>query len=249
MTAPHPLDNPIWSALQTEHVRFALGNSLAARYLPDIGPLSAVCHPSPSAYDALRGLAAPGESLAVFLLTPPEPQPGWSLLRSEPLDQMILQNQGSDSSGISHSGLDEPLSSTAWGLDPQLLLRRLTAADVPAMRELASLTEPGPFRQHTCELGCFWGVFKGESLLAMAGQRLHLPHFVEVSAVCTHPNARGRGLARILVRVSMHHILHHGRTPFLHVLPGNESAIRVYRALGFVLRRDLHLAVFRRESC
>ncbi len=248
MAAPHPLDNPIWSALQTEHVCFALGNSLAVRYLPDIGPLSAVCHPSPSAYDALRGLAAPGESLAVFLLTPPESQPGWSLLRSEPLDQMIHQSPDSDSAIISHSGLDGPFSSARLGLDPQLLLRRLTAVDVPAMRELAALTEPGPFRQRTCELGGFWGVFEGESLLAMAGQRLQLPHFIEVSAVCTHPSARGRGLARILVRVSMRHILRRGRTPFLHVLPGNESAIRVYRALGFVLRRDLHLAVFRRES-
>jgi GNAT superfamily N-acetyltransferase len=248
MAAPHPLDNPIWSALQTEHVRFALGNSLAARYLPDIGPLSAVCHPSPSAYDALRGLAAPGEALAVFLPAPPDPQPGWSLQRSEPLDQMIFQDSDSDSAVLGPSGLDETLSQLASELDPLLLLRRLTAADVPAMHELAALTEPGPFRQRTCELGCFWGVFKGESLLGMAGQRLQLPHFVEVSAVCTHPNARGRGLARLLVRVSMLHILRRGRTPFLHVLPGNEAAIRVYRALGFVLRRDLHLAVFRRES-
>ena len=237
MAASHPLDNPIWSALNTEHSRFAVGNGQAARYLPEIGPLSAPCHPSPAGYDALRALAAPGEPLVVFLTSPASPQPGWSLLRSEPLDQMILEPI--------RPQLLPPLPAQ---LNPSLTLRRLAAADVPAMRELAALTEPGPFRERTVELGCFWGIFEGETLLSMTGQRLHLPQFTEVSAVCTHPSARGRGLARILVDVSMQAILLQGRTPFLHVLPGNEGAIRVYRSLGFVLRRDLHLGVFRKES-
>lgn len=233
MTAPHPLDNPIWSSLRTEHTRFAVGNSLAARYLPEIGPLSAICIPSPAGYDALGALAAPGEALAIFLTSPVDPQSGWSILRSEPLDQMIL---------------DQPRPPLGVQLDPPFTLRRLTSADVPAMCVLAGLTEPGPFRQRTCELGSFWGIFEGDTLLAMTGQRLHLPQFVEVSAVCTHPTARGRGLARFLVDIAMQDILRRSRTPFLHVLPGNETAIRVYHSLGFVLRRQLHLAVLRKES-
>ena len=233
MATPHPLDNPIWSALQTEHTRFALANGQAARYVPEIGPLSAPCQPSPAGFDALRALAAPSEPLVVFLMSPATAQPGWSLLRAEPLDQMILEQ------------IRPPLPPQ---LDPSLTLRRLTSTDVPAMRKLAALTEPGPFRERTIELGCFWGIFDGETLLAMTGQRLCLPQFVEVSAVCTHPSARGRGFARVLVDVAMQAILRRGRTPFLHVLPGNEGAIRVYRSLGFVLRRDLHLGVYRKES-
>ena len=54
--------------------------------------------------------------------------------------------------------------------------RPLTAADVPAMVELAELTEPGPFRERTIELGPFFGIFESGRLLAMAGQRTHLPH-------------------------------------------------------------------------
>ena len=233
MATPHPLDNPIWSALQTEHTRFALANGQAVRYVPEIGPLSAPCQPSPAGYDALRALAAPSEPLVVFLMSPASAQPGWSLLRAEPLDQMILEQ------------IRPPLPPQ---LDPSLTLRRLTSTDVPAMRELAALTEPGPFRERTIELGCFWGIFDGETLLAMTGQRLCLPQFVEVSAVCTHPSVRGRGFARVLVDVATQAILCRGRTPFLHVLPGNEGAIRVYRSLGFVLRRDLHLGVYRKES-
>jgi predicted GNAT family acetyltransferase len=111
------------------------------------------------------------------------------------------------------------------------------------MVELAELTEPGPFRLRTIELGKFFGVVEGGRLLAMAGQRLRLPGYVEVSGVCTHPEARGRGYAQMLMSWVMEDIVREGRTPFLHSYAHNEAAIRVYRKLGFVRRRSLELAV------
>ena len=115
------------------------------------------------------------------------------------------------------------------------------------MVELAELTEPGPFRLRTHELGVFFGIFETGRLLAMAGQRIRLPGFIEVSAVCTHPDARGRGYARAVMAQVLTDILRRGETPMLHVFAHNVSAIRVYQGLGFTHRRHLHLAVLKAE--
>ncbi len=131
---------------------------------------------------------------------------------------------------------------------PDITMRRLTRTDVPAMVELAELTEPGPFRKRTIELGAFFGIFEAGRLLAMAGQRLHLPQYVEVSAVCTHPEARGKGYARTLIAEVSGEIRQRGKTPFLHSFADNYSAIRVYEALGFKLRRTMQLAVLRYDG-
>jgi predicted GNAT family acetyltransferase len=126
-------------------------------------------------------------------------------------------------------------------------LRRLGTADVSAMLELTALTEPGPFRERTIELGNFYGIFEGDRLLAMAGQRMHIPGFVEVSAVCTHPDARGRGYAGIVMSEVMRDIFADGSTPFLHAF-ANNPAVRLYEKLGFTQRRSFHLAVIKREQ-
>ena len=115
------------------------------------------------------------------------------------------------------------------------------------MVELATLTEPGPFRERTQELGAFFGIFDEERLMAMAGQRMRLPGFIEVSAVCTHPDARGRGYARSVMLEVMADIVDRGDTPFLHTFADNQQAIRVYEALGFTRRRSLHLVVLKAE--
>jgi predicted GNAT family acetyltransferase len=126
-------------------------------------------------------------------------------------------------------------------------LRRLGTADVPAMVELATLTEPGPFRDRTIELGVFYGIFEGDRLLAMAGQRMRVPGYVEVSAVCTHPDARGRGYAGTLMSEVMRDIVAAGATPFLHAFADN-PAIGLYQKLGFTQRRVFHLAVIKSDG-
>jgi predicted GNAT family acetyltransferase len=126
--------------------------------------------------------------------------------------------------------------------------RKLTAADVPQMVALAELTEPGPFRERTIELGHFVGVFRESNLAAMSGERLKLPGLTEVSAVCTHPDYRGQGYARALMSEGIHNILDRGETPFLHVRTSNRGAIGLYESLGFAIRRTLCLAVLRNEA-
>ncbi len=225
-----PLDNPIWNALNTEHRALALGDEPAKRYPSDIGPLSGLADQSQASYEALRDLAGPSGIAVLFLTEPPVPRPGWMLVRDGELNQMICLN--------SQNPAPAPMP-------PRVTSRLLTSADVPEMVTLAEITEPGPFRVRTIELGVFYGIFDSGRLVAMAGQRLHQPEFVEVSAVCTHPDARGRGYARALMSLVIEEMLQRGKTPILHTFADNYPAIRVYEGLGFTLRRTLHLAVLK----
>ena len=79
------------------------------------------------------------------------------------------------------------------------------------------------------------------------GQRTRVPGFVEVSAVCTHPDARGRGYAPVVMSEVMRDITDEGRTPFLHAFADN-PATRLYEKLGFTHRRSFHLAVIKNEA-
>lgn len=226
------LDNPILNALVSDHRSLAVVQGEARRYPVPIGPLAGVPDQSLASYNALRPLAGPGGLLGLFFPDQPAPPVGWSLFRGGVLVQMICR---------------EPKGDTNRGLDSRFTLRRLVHADVPLMIELARLTEPGPFRERTIELGNFYGILEGNRLLAMAGQRMRLPGFAEVSAVCTHPDAQGRGFAGILMNEVIGDIVREGRTPFLHALAEN-PAIRLYERLGFALRRRFHLSVIKNEA-
>jgi len=223
------LDNPIWHSLTTRHARFGQGDGLARRFEPGIGPLAGMMEQSAEAYRALSDLLSPGEAAALFLDSAPELPAGWHSVRHEPLDQMICE-------------------ATPAARDWEFRFQALGADDVPEMLELTALTEPGPFRLRTYDLGGFLGIREDGRLAAMAGQRLALPGFTEVSAVCTHPDFRGRGYGLALVCAVSRAIVALGETPILHVLPANTGAIRVYEAAGFTLRRKLHLAVVSPDS-
>ena len=116
---------------------------------------------------------------------------------------------------------------------------RLGPEDRTEMLALAELTEPGPFLLRTPELGRYVGLRREGRLLAMAGERFRLPGYVEISAVCTHPDARGEGLAGELTLNVAHAIRAGGDEAFLHVLESNENATRLYQKLGFVIRRTV----------
>jgi predicted GNAT family acetyltransferase len=121
----------------------------------------------------------------------------------------------------------------------------LGRADVPDMLRLAELTRPGPFWPRTIELGSYLGVRQGGVLVAMAGERLRPPGWTEISAVCTAPDARGRGHASALVRTAMRRITDRGEGPFLHVAADNAGAIGLYRRLGFAIRRRVRFSGYR----
>jgi predicted GNAT family acetyltransferase len=79
----------------------------------------------------------------------------------------------------------------------------------------------------------------------MAGERLMLTNYTEISAVCTDPAFRGRGYASSLVKGLAAQALAEGCMPFLHVKREN-GARGLYETLGFQIRRNIHLTVLTR---
>ena len=180
---------------------------------------------------AALGAFAGDDVVVLFSLEPYRVPEGWTELRMLDVVQMVRWPELADEQSSS------PISDGAK-------MHRLTANDAPAMVALAELTEPGPFRLRTLELGGFYGIFEGNRLVAMAGRRMHLPGLIEVSGVCTHPDARGRGYARRLMTRVIEEIEREGKTAFLHALKDN-PAIRIYERLGFQLAADIPVWVLK----
>jgi GNAT superfamily N-acetyltransferase len=219
------LDNPIWHALNTHHAGLAIGNERAKRYHPLVTPLAGMADQDAGAFNSLAAVLGPQPMVGLFLDRPAEPPPNWDVLLAHPISQMVW-------AGSSVRAASEEITP-------------MTAADVAEMVALADLTKPGPLFERVLELGSYFGVRDGSRLIALAGERLHLTGYTEVSGVCTHPDYRGRGLANQLVSTLVARIVARSEIPFLHVKTDNASAERVYQALGFRTRRVMNLAVLR----
>jgi ribosomal protein S18 acetylase RimI-like enzyme len=216
------LDNPVWSCLTTRCAHLALGDSRALRFHPDYSPLSAVRDARPENVAALLAPVEAGEELSITAVEVGEVPEDWEIVGRLSLVQMIRRG-----------GPPLPVSG-----DP---VAALASDDVDDMLALVELTHPGPFRRRTVQLGKFVGIRRDGRLLAMAGERMWIGDHREVSAVCTHPDAQGLGLARSLMAHVINGMLAAGQTPFLHVLSTNERAIATYEGLGFVRRAEIAL--------
>lgn len=228
MTAD-PLLRPVWNALATRHDRFAVGGDRARRFAPDIGPLAGARDDDPASLAALAALVGAGAGDALILL------------QADPVvlpDELVATTASPGVQMVLDRLADVPD-------DPRIV--PLSADDAPAMLALATLTKPGPFAARTHALGDFVGVKDGGVLIAMAGERMKHAGYTEVSGVCTHPEARGRGLARTLSAHVARRILARGETPYLHAYAANTAAIQLYETLGFQLHRAMHVAVISRR--
>jgi len=225
----HPLKNVIWQALTTRQAQFAESCDRARRFVREVTSLCAFDEPGDEGYDSLSRLTGSGGTAAVFLDKPYESRAGWEYVAGAPLLQMHCNN-----GAASHNSASSP----------QVL--ELGAKDSPDMLELTALTKPGPFGPRTHELGHYVGIRDGGKLVAMAGERLKVPGYTEVSAVCTHPDHLGRGYAGLLMSEVMRRIRERGEIPFLHVRADNTRAIAIYERLGFRTAWDGHFAVLRR---
>ncbi|GAB4357291.1 MAG: GNAT family N-acetyltransferase [Oricola sp.] len=220
------LDRPVWGALTTVQAGFARGGGDAKRFPADVSPFIVSRDDGSRCLAAMAGLVAEGERV-VLLQRRPSPLPPGLVLESEaPGVQMV-----------------------AGTLPPPPLSGEVTALgddDAADMLELATMTRPGPFMANTHRLGGFIGIRRDGRLAAMAGERLRPAGYCEVSAVCTHPDFRGRGYAAMLTLMVADRIARRGLTPFLHTYAGNTAAIRLYEKLGFRHRCDMTVQMFRR---
>lgn len=222
------LDRPIWSALTTSQRHLAEGGARALRYPVDMTPFADMIDTSAASFATLGDLLSGSQIAALFTPEPVDVPNGFKVVLAETGEQMI------------GSPADSPLRNAE--------IVRLGATDVPAMMALTELTKPGPFARRTHELGTFLGIRAGGELVAMAGERMKPGNFTEMTAVCVHPDHRGRGYAQALLAAVARQIEARGEIPFLHVFSSNSSAIALYQRQGMRIRRRLHVTAFMKQD-
>jgi ribosomal protein S18 acetylase RimI-like enzyme len=222
------LNNPIWVALTTRHAGMARSTGVARRYPSLVSPLAGLREPTRAAFSDLVRLVAPDEHLGLFTAEPLQVPGDWLTIRTRPIEQMICTRLTRGS--------------------PSCFLE-LGRSDIPEMLALTAATEPGPFLPETIQMGRYIGIRSDDGrLIAMAGERLKLNGFTEISGVCTNPEFRGHGHAGALVSLLVAQTLEEGRVPFLHVKAEN-GAKSLYEKLGFRVRRAIQLTVISPGYC
>lgn len=221
------LDNPIFASLHTRHRGFAQDSGPVRRYPREVAPFLGVPAGAVDVAAALADLVAPDDTAYLLGIAPQVPA-RWSLKAYPPLAQMVC---------------DAPI--------PVVDGPEMIALD-PAHRDevlaLTALVYPHYFRPRTMELGRYFGIRLDGRLAAMIGERLGTDGARELSAICTHPDFLGRGLARRLTAMLTNDLHARGLQPFLHVSHENTRAIALYRRLGFRVRRDIGFWSLRRAD-
>jgi predicted GNAT family acetyltransferase len=220
----HVLNNPAWHALATNNSNLAHGNEHVKYFAKEVSPFFGLEVNSAENFQVLYDIV-PHNGSVLFVTT----------------SQTAIPTQWKMSRFI--SGIQMVHRDKAISADTQTELVTLTDEHIPQMLALTALTNPGPFAERTIDFGHYQGIFDGDKLVAMAGQRLHPDNYAEISAVCTHPDYLGRGYARQLLLQQVQRIKANGETAFLHVRDDNERAINVYKSLGFETRTAIYFYV------
>lgn len=217
------LDNIVWASLAGAQSRFASGPAHARRYARGFPALAGFADPDRPDFDALRPHVEADEHVYFVGWTGAAPA-GWKIEADTSVDQYVW---------------DAPMPPT----DPAPEAIRLERRHIAQMVALATLTRPGPFGERNADLGEYYGLFEGERLVAMAGERMEAGTLREVSAVCTHPDFQGRGLARRLTAKLVRLQMERGQVPFLHAMHDNGRARHLYERMGFRHHREAALRV------
>jgi ribosomal protein S18 acetylase RimI-like enzyme len=215
------LDNPAWGALTSEHARFAQGTDRAKRYRREIAPFIAAGQTNDDSIAALDPLIDAGETFYIIGELPVLPT-NWTVENELPCAQMVRR------------AMPTPLSEK-----DAAMVSLLGAEDATDMYELINSIQPGFFNHGTRLLGNYYGIRHNGQLIAMAGERMQLTGFTELSAICTHPDHTGRGYAQKLITQLCYQHASAGITSFLHVTRSNERAVRLYEHMGFEQRMDI----------
>jgi predicted GNAT family acetyltransferase len=224
----HVLDNPAWNALISGNKNLSNGTESVKYFSKDVSPFIGLKENSIENLQLLHDLV-PAGSISGFI-SPVEmeiPEP-WKVVQCVKSLQLMYEDETPENA--------------------QSELITLTDNDIPQMLALTKLTNPGPFAPRTIDFGHYRGVFDGDQLVAMAGQRLHASPYAEISAVCTHPDHLGKGYARQLLTYHIQRIRAASGKPYLHVRHDNYRAINVYHGIGFTTRTSLYFYMMQKTA-
>ena len=226
------LDNPIWHSLLGPLHRFGESHGDTRWFSSSVAPFVAV--PTADTLPDLDAAVARGwHDPAYFFGVIPHTLPGgWHFASTSNVLQLLPPSDPPE----------DP--KTDAGED----IRELGEADRPAMLALTQIAFPVFFRERTAELGQYLGIFWEGRLMAMAGERMALAGWQEISGVCTHPDFAGRGSARRLMRDLLARHRRRGVATFLHVSEENHHARRLYDSMGYILRASLPMAKVERTT-
>lgn len=214
------LDNPIWNALSSVHQEFAVGTPGVKCYQEQTIPFMGIQYNDKNLLTELEAYLKEGEER--FLKDELESVPeNWEILQRLACIQMVYNPSAVESE-----------------INP---ISQLSEQDSDELNALVNLVQPGFFKRKTTLLGNYYGIRKEGILVAVAGERMKLDGFTELSAVCTHPSHTGNGYAQQLLRGLCQITLEKGNIPFLHVLESNKRAIQIYEFLNFTKRIDFPL--------
>jgi predicted GNAT family acetyltransferase len=223
------LDNPVWAALSSKQSHFNIGNDRVKYFPSNVSPFIGLKDWNESDLEELIHHAPSERSFSVMIAKEVGLSTSFDILFTTPLYQMICP-------------VLKPFT------NPDIAFRSLENKDVAQMLALTEMTRPGPFYEKTIDFGKYTGVFNGDELISMAGERLKVNGYTEVSAICTQPAYLGKGYASCLLSNVSEGIMQEGGIPFLHVRTDNIRAIEVYKKLGFKIRTEVYFAVFKKSN-
>jgi ribosomal protein S18 acetylase RimI-like enzyme len=231
------LDNAMWNCLSQDHARYAVGKGATRRYARGFSPILGFADPQAPDFEGLASFADPGEQFYCEQWTGVAP-PGWQVVG----DAKMLRMWDTGRVAMPDASLDVPVVGQLRALHAQ------DPADAERALELALLTRPGPFGPRTLELGDYVGVFVDDTLIAMAGERMQMGSWREISGVCCRPGYTGRGLARLLMQRLLRQQRARGERTFLQVMSTNDRARALYERLGFEVYREIAVRIVERMA-
>ena len=222
------LINSVWEALSSRQSHFNRGTQSLKYFPQEVSPFIGLKNWDTEDLVDLENNIPGNRSFSVMIAKEVTIPPSFKIIFSLPLYQMVCINL-------------IPFS------NPSIAIDNLGNKDIPKMLALTEITKPGPFYERTIDFGHYIGIFDKEELVAMAGERLQINGFTEISAICTKPEYLGKGYASLLLSKASERTMKEGNTPFLHVRTDNVRAIQVYQKLGFTIKADVYFAIFKKR--
>lgn len=221
------LKNPTWYSLCETHKQFSIDYDEVKFYNPEICPFGAFTNAAKTK-EALNKYAELTDSF--FLVseneTPTFDEDKVKLIQKMEGVQMVLENQ-----------ID---------IDFTEKIIPLAEKHIDEIYDLIWLVMPGYYKKRSFEMGKYFGIFKDNKLVSIAGQRMQTHSWIEVSGVVTHPNFTRKGFAKQLTQYVTKEIIKQEKHPILHTTKGN-PAIKLYEKLGYQLTRDMNWWYFNRK--
>ena len=173
------LKNPVWFSLNETHKNFTIDYDVVKFYNPEVCPFGAFTEGSDTK-NALNEYAKLTDS---FFLVSENGIPDFdknfiTLEKKMEGCQMVLENL-----------VDYPIKEK---------IIPLTKKHQEEIYNLIWLVMPGYYKKRTFEMGKYFGIFKENKLVAIAGQRMQTDDWIEISGIVTHPDHTRKGYAKQL---------------------------------------------------